>query len=150
MKVRDMLPLQAERELPTLGEAIKVLNSFHPILNKKQFAESCGMTREQLYKYLPKTTKKESNKQTITPRLHPKMTEKPPNSAFESSVTCNHVTHQCLNLCRKTLRLHGYSYTHCRAKCLWALAKSLSVTQQKKRDFYEKWQAILSHLQQSE
>lgn len=71
MKVRDMLPLQAERKLPTLGEAIKVLNSFHPILNKKMFAESCGMTREQLYKYLPKTPKSENNKRTINPEVTP-------------------------------------------------------------------------------
>jgi predicted DNA-binding transcriptional regulator AlpA len=39
------------------------LNRYHPILNKKQFAESCGMTREQLYKYLPKTTNSE-----VTPK----------------------------------------------------------------------------------
>lgn len=36
-----------------------------------------------------------------------------------------------LGLCRKTSKLHGYSYTPCRAQYLWALTKFLSVTLQK-------------------
>lgn len=38
----------------TLADAIRVVNDFYPISNKSQFAQSCGMTRELLYKYLPK------------------------------------------------------------------------------------------------
>ena len=38
----------------TLADAIRVVNDFYPINNKSQFAQSCGMTRELLYKYLPR------------------------------------------------------------------------------------------------
>ena len=55
-KVHGMLQAgDAPRQI-TLGDAVRTLNRFHPITNKSKFAESCGMTREQLYKYLPKTS----------------------------------------------------------------------------------------------
>lgn len=55
-KVHGMLQAgDAPRQI-TLGDAVRTLNRFHPITNKSKFAESCGMTREQLYKYLPKAS----------------------------------------------------------------------------------------------
>lgn len=48
----------------SLADAIRTLHKMHPIINKKQFAESCGMTREQLYKYLPKSDGKTKEQDT--------------------------------------------------------------------------------------
>ena len=55
-KVHGMLQAGDTPRQITLGDAVRTLNRFHPITNKSKFAESCGMTREQLYKYLPKTS----------------------------------------------------------------------------------------------
>ncbi len=56
--VRDLIfNAQAKHDI-SLADAIKALNKFHPIINKKQFAESCGMAREQLYKYIGKENDK--------------------------------------------------------------------------------------------
>lgn len=74
MKVRDMLPLEGDRKRITLGDAIRTLHCIHPILNKKQFAESCGMTREQLYKYLPKASTKANAEESNQPCINPKVT----------------------------------------------------------------------------
>ncbi len=59
LKVHQIIESGKPKGVITLAEAVSTLNRYHPILNKKQFAESCGMTREQLYKYLPKTTNNE-------------------------------------------------------------------------------------------
>lgn len=66
-KVRDMLPLHGGKRQMTLGEAIRTINSVHHIKNKSMFAESCGMTREQLYKYLQKADKPGSGSE-VTPQ----------------------------------------------------------------------------------
>lgn len=55
-KVHGMLQASDAPRQITLGDTVRTLNRFHPITNKSKFAESCGMTREQLYKYLPKTS----------------------------------------------------------------------------------------------
>lgn len=56
-KVHGMMQAQDAPRQITLGDAIRTLHRFHPITNKTKFAEGCGMTREQLYKYLPKANK---------------------------------------------------------------------------------------------
>lgn len=66
-KVRNLLSSQSNKRQITLGEAIKTINKIHPIRNKRQFAESCGITREQLYKYLPRTEKRENDSHEVTP-----------------------------------------------------------------------------------
>ncbi|GAA3005704.1 DUF3987 domain-containing protein [Prevotella corporis] len=58
-KVHQLIEAGQNKAAITLADAVSTLNRYHPILNKKQFAESCGLTREQIYKYLPKTTNNE-------------------------------------------------------------------------------------------
>lgn len=53
-KVRDLLLSQSGKKQMSLGEAIRTINSLHPITNKTKFAECLGITRQMLHRYLPK------------------------------------------------------------------------------------------------
>lgn len=66
-QVQQLLMAGQGKPQMTFGDAIRTINKFHPILNKKQFAESCGMKREQLYKYLPKGKDEEGPDAEVTP-----------------------------------------------------------------------------------
>lgn len=71
-EVYDMIRQGDAPKKITLVDAIRTLNAVHPITNVKKFAESCGMKREQVYKYFPKgKDKNESNKQSINPEITP-------------------------------------------------------------------------------
>lgn len=62
-KVHDKI-IEDDKAKITLADAIRALNNYYPITNKSQFAQSCGITRELLYKYLPKA--KDSLSKSLT------------------------------------------------------------------------------------
>lgn len=64
-KVRNMLPVQGNKRQISLGEAIRTINSIHPIKNKTKFAESFGISRQMLHRYLPKDETESNNQLSI-------------------------------------------------------------------------------------
>lgn len=69
-KVRDMLPANGNNRSMTIGDAIRTINSVHPITNKTKFAECLGISRQMLHRYLPKADN-EIESTTINPEFTP-------------------------------------------------------------------------------
>ena len=113
-KVHGMLQASDAPRQITLGDAVRTLNRFHPITNKSKFAESCGMTREQVYKYLPKTSTQSGlsddtiNNSGVTPQNAVNTNEQ--SNYWQCN--CNPVTfHSSTAWRNKSNDGHGYTVT---------------------------------------